>query len=251
MMNTGIKITIFGAFAFAMILVVFWNLTKTTRTTRINVKKYPIKGIDISHHQGEIEWDQLKRTGLSFIFIKATEGTDLRDSLFIENWENAEGIDITKGAYHFFSFCSPGSLQAENFLSTLETAEKILLPAVDIEFSGNCREWINYDAIRKELDIFLRTFESTHNIKPILYVTENSYNEIIAGKYKEYPIWVASSKEPSLKYGKEWTFWQYSNRGKIRGIRSFVDLNVFKGSESEFDEFPRITILTDSQKSTK
>lgn len=89
--------------------------------------EYPIRGIDISHHQEKINWDQLKQHGLSFVFIKATEGGDFKDSMFPSYWEGAQSIKLRVGAYHFYSLCRPWQDQLDNFTQTAAVWQAFLI----------------------------------------------------------------------------------------------------------------------------
>src|SRR5437867_1330928 len=65
-----------------------------------------LRGIDVSHYQGAINWDDVASGGISFAYIKATEGTNFVDPLFAQNWAGAEAAGLRRGAYHFFTLCS-------------------------------------------------------------------------------------------------------------------------------------------------
>ncbi|MEM1008274.1 MAG: GH25 family lysozyme, partial [Myxococcota bacterium] len=107
--------------------------------------RYPIRGIDVSHHQGRIRWSKIKSQEIRFAYLKATEGKDFIDRRFLENWRLARRAKIITGAYHFFTFCSSGKAQAEHFWSFLPKGQKMLIPAVDVEFGGNCRTWKSHE----------------------------------------------------------------------------------------------------------
>ena len=82
-------------------------------------RDFPSQGIDVSHHQGPIEWPLLPRQGVDFAYIKATEGGDFRDSAFAANWAGARAAGIARGAYHFFTLCRSGADQAANFIAAV------------------------------------------------------------------------------------------------------------------------------------
>src|SRR4051812_45438591 len=99
-------------------------------------QRYPIRGIDVSHHQRDIDWAAVKASGISFAYIKATEGADFKDSKFSENWNNSNAAQIVRGAYHFFTFGTSGESQAANFIAAVSSDANMLPPAIDLEFSG-------------------------------------------------------------------------------------------------------------------
>lgn len=97
---------------------------------------YPVRGVDVSAYQGQIDWETLADQGLSFAFIKATEGSSFEDPRFRENWTGARSAGLRVGAYHFFSFDSPGASQAQNFIGAVQGFEGMLPPVVDVELYG-------------------------------------------------------------------------------------------------------------------
>ena len=214
------------------------------RTGRIRLnypsrEHFPVWGIDISHHQGEIDWVKVRDSGVIFAFIKASEGEDHRDSRFDENWSASSAAGIVRGAYHFFTFCRDGKLQADNFLAALpkrDNSDPTLPPVVDVEFSGNCKNWLTVDLIRTELSSFLKRVEKSTSRRPIMYLTYDSFHRIADGYFPQYEIWIRNVLwQPSLDEPMAWTFWQYTDAGRISGIKGPVDLNVYRGALEEFE----------------
>lgn len=205
---------------------------------------YPVRGVDVSTYQGEIDWEVLSAQDISFAFIKATEGSSLVDPHFSFNFTEAQKCDIAIGAYHFFSYDSPAETQAENFINTVEAFEGMLPPVIDLEFYGNkekhppAREYVD-----EQLGIMLDTLEAYYGLKPIIYATEKSYELYLSGDYAEYDIWIRDVYfDPKLSDGREWTFWQYTNRERLDGYHGrekYIDVNVFNGSTEDFASYPR------------
>jgi len=203
---------------------------------------YPVRGVDVSAYQGEIDWAVLSSQGISFAFIKATEGSSFVDSRFESNLGDALETGLRIGAYHFFSFDSPGGTQAENFISQVPETGGLLPPVVDFEFYGDIGKTLpGRDETRAELDILLDRLESHYGVRPIIYATEKSYDNYISGHYEAYDIWIRNVyTAPKALENRAWTFWQYTNRGRLdgySGAERFVDLNVFNGSEDDFDKY--------------
>ncbi len=207
--------------------------------------KYPVRGVDVSHYQGEIDWQVLSGQDIQFAYIKATEGSSHTDERFSFNCEKARGAGLTTGAYHFFSFDSPGSAQAQHFIRTVEPFEGMLAPAVDVEFYGDKKENPPIPAlVEAELKDFLDQVEQAYGRKPVIYATKEAWELYIRGRFDDYPLWIRDIwQKPVLKSeaadGKEynWTFWQYTNRGRLKGFsgeETFVDLNVFYGTWEEW-----------------
>lgn len=223
---TIIRITILAIAVIAIILLyngIIWP-------NNLFVVQYSIYGIDVSHHQKDINWELIaENEKIKFAFIKATEGKDFRDKYFRKNWEEASKTGIYIGAYHYFKVTSTGKEQAENFIGIVPKGNGFLPPVIDIEEKG-----LEKEEFQKELHDFINIINQHYGQKPILYVVYPLYNQYIKGDYEEYPIWIRDIlKPPSLSDKREWLFWQYCNRGKLYGINTFVDLNVYKGNLNE------------------
>lgn len=231
-------IVLLGSVVFlALIAVVYFELGYI-RFNYPDESKYPVHGIDISHHQDVIDWDVLQRSDIRFAFIKATEGGDHKDTKFEQNWERAGDIGLIRGAYHFFTFCKSGREQALNYIDSVPFENNTLPPAIDLEFSGNCQARPTKEEVHQELSVFAKMVELKYGKRPIIYTTNKSYNAFIAGENLGYPVWIRDIyRKPGLKDRSPWTFWQYTHKGRLYGIDGFVDLNVFNGSTEEFLEF--------------
>ncbi len=205
-------------------------------------EEYPVKGVDVSAYQGEIDWEKLTSQNILFAFIKATEGSSFCDKNFAYNYAEAQKNGVAVGAYHFFSYDSDGKTQAENFISTVEPCEGMLPPVIDLEFY---EEYVKNpppkSRVDEQLQIMLNALEAYYGLKPIIYATEKSYRLYLSGGYEEYDVWIRNVvSSPRLPDGREWTFWQYTNRGKLEGYEGterFIDINVFFGSAEEFEEY--------------
>ena len=194
--------------------------------------EYPVQGIDVSHHQGEIKWEKVKKEGIDFAYIKATEGGDFIDKRFSTNWTQARKNHIVAGAYHFFTLCKSGKEQAENFISVVPIVENSLPPAIDLEFMGNCTSRSGRIDLNKELSIFMDKVQRQYKKKPVIYTTYEFYNRYNISGATDI-LWIRDIfMKPKKIYS--WTFWQFSNRQRIEGIEGYVDGNVFIGSKEDF-----------------
>ncbi len=204
--------------------------------------KYEVKGVDVSHYQGEIDWDILSGKGIDFAFIKATEGSSYVDPTYDYNSCEAAKTGLKIGAYHFFSFDSAGATQAENFISAVGKGDGMLPPTVDLEPYGSYRRALPpKETVRPELDSLLVALEKYYGKKPIIYTTQRAYKKYLTGGYEEYDIWIRGVlTAPKLSDSREWTFWQYSDKGRLQGYSGeerFIDLNVFRGTREEFERY--------------
>ncbi len=205
-------------------------------------KQYPVKGVDVSSYQGEIDWEVLANENIQFAFIKATEGSTYVDPNFSANYNAAIKTQLRIGAYHFFSYDSSGKTQAENFISVVPKTEGMLPPVADVEFYGN-KETIlpNKDDVYRELSIFLLELEKHYGMKPIIYATEKSYRLYIENNFSQYDLWIRNViSKPTISETNPWIFWQYTNRETLNGYAGeerFIDMNVFNGSKEEFLQY--------------
>jgi lysozyme len=239
LLRWGVALALIGVGAVAAIVSLYES--GRIRFNYPSQERFPVRGIDVSHHQGEIDWDAVRSAGIEFVFVKATEGRDHNDTRFLENWEGAGRAGIRRGAYHFFTFCTPGLEQADHFLSVVGSLPRELPVAADVEFSGNCEGWSSIDDIRSELRAFLRRVGDSLGHAPTLYVTPSSFREIAAGHFDRRRIWLRGLFfEPSRRRYGAWSFWQYADNARLPGIRGPVDLNVFCCSRAEFLALPSL-----------
>lgn len=195
--------------------------------------RFPVRGIDVSHHQGEIAWPEVATSGVDFALIKVSEGGDLKDPRFDDNWREAGEAKIARGAYHFFTFCTPGREQAAHFLSVLpDDAE--LPPSADVEFSGNCVNWQSIESIQRELRIFLEHMRAETGTQPLLYVNHASRRRIVADQFADTRLWVRDLFFAPSERGGAWLFWQFSDEGEVAGIAGPVDLNVYRRDRESY-----------------
>jgi lysozyme len=194
---------------------------------------YAVQGIDVSHHQARIQWDAVAAENIQFAFVKATEGATHADSLFCYNWRELKRNGIRRGAYHFYRPSVPADVQAHNFMSWVELSPGDLPPVLDIEVLDG----LATPTLLVELKTWLFLIEIRYGIKPIIYTSLKFYNKHLAGRFEEYPLWIAryAWREPTLACGSQWQFWQYGNRGRIAGINGPVDLNVFQGDLKDLE----------------
>ena len=203
---------------------------------------YDVKGVDVSSYQGKIDWDVIASQGVSFAFIKATEGSTFVDKNFAYNFEEAQKSRLSVGAYHFFSYDSSGVTQAENFINTVIPFEGMLPPVIDVEFYGDKeRNPPAREQVSEQLKVMLDLLEKHYNQKPIIYATEKSYELYLSNDYEEYDIWIRNViSKPKLSDDRKWVFWQYTNRDKLDGYNGkekYIDVNVFNGSVEEYTEY--------------
>lgn len=202
---------------------------------------YEVHGIDVSHYQGNIDWEVLqanKETDfpLHFVFMKATEGGDHGDDTFNSNFKKARDYGFIRGAYHFFTPRTDALKQADFFIRTVKLKSGDLPPVLDVELSGNKSK----RELQKSIKRWLDRVEAHYGVKPILYTSYKFKTHYLDDEaFDEYPYWIAHYYVDSVKYEGQWHFWQHTDIGTVPGINHDVDLNVFNGS---LDELKELTI---------
>jgi lysozyme len=206
-------------------------------------EEFPVWGLDVSRHQGPIDWHQVSATGeYDFVWIKATEGGDWTDPRFAENWRGAREAGLSVGAYHYFTLCRSAQEQAEHFLSVLPPwSPGDLPPAIDLEHEGNCRQGKpTPEQIEAEIQDFLQRVERGAGVVPAIYTTREFYNAHLQGGLGQRPLWLRDVFLRPERLGEQpWDFWQFRSRGRVPGIEGFVDLNVWRGDEASFRALTR------------
>lgn len=207
-------------------------------TQPASAEEYPVKGFDVSHHQNEIQWSQISPQEFKFVYLKATEGGDFKDRKFQENWLKAREHGFLVGAYHFYRLCRDGNIQAQNFIATVPQKVDALPPVIDLEYDSNCINTYSKDQLLLEIQDMHDQLKQHYGKQPIFYISKSFYNIVLAGQFDQVPLWVREYQgQPKLKGEPEWLFWQHTNQGKIKGISTPVDLNVFNGDHDAWQAF--------------
>jgi lysozyme len=197
---------------------------------------YDVHGIDVSRWQGQIDWWTAREHGVSFAFIKATEGGDHADPLFAAHWTAASAAGVPRGAYHFYYFCRSAAEQAAWFIANVPRERGALPPVLDMEWNGEsvtCPHRPDPDTVRSEMQVFLNIVGQHYDQQPILYTTVDFWHDNELWRLRGVQPWLrAVTRHPSEAYpdAEGWSFWQYSGTGLIPGIGEPVDLNAFRGT---------------------
>lgn len=190
---------------------------------------FPTIGIDISHHQGEMDWDQLfNQSGydslIHFVYCKATEGNTLVDSQWERNRKKLNEIGIPNGAYHFFISTDPPRPQVAHFLSHWKKRDIDLPPVLDVETEG-----ISDQDLIDKMRIWLNEVEFRTGMRPVIYTSLHFYETKFQHVFTNYKFWIAAyNRKPDCANDPRIIHWQFTDRGRIPGTREKVDLNVSK-----------------------
>ena len=222
----------------ASVLMLLWTAACKPSETVAQQKSpvTPITGIDISNHQGEVDFDKVKKAGVSYVFIKATQGNTFQDPLFRNDFDGASQAGLAVGAYHFYMTDDDPRDQFKNYVELVSLGRGHLPPVVDIEaLSKDTRpEFI------ADLQIFLDLLEEEYGAKPIIYSGKKFAKKHLEG-FSHYPLWLAEYEveEPSLPTAgwNSWTFWQWTQSARVDGIDGPVDGDRFNGDHVSFQGF--------------
>lgn len=182
-----------------------------------------MKGIDVSNHNGNINFNKVKVEGVECVYIKATEGTTYVDSYLDTNYSNAHYIGLKTGFYHFLVGTSSPETQATNFYNAIKDKSNELIPMLDIETSFN--------GLMDYVLRFIAKFKELSNM-PIGVYTYTGFMDNLDSRLKDYQLWEANyNNDPwNLPSNNIWSSrvgHQYTEKGKVNGINTNVDMNEF------------------------
>lgn len=183
-------------------------------------------GIDVSNYQRDIDWTATAEDkNITFVYIKATEGKTHQQRRYRQNIENARANGVRVGSYHFFRTTSTVQEQFDNFTSMVKKEEQDLVPMIDVETRRGVTGAQLADSVKRFADML----EDYYGCRPIIYTMASYYNDWLRFKLKGYQWFIAryAKTPPKLVDGTKWTLWQFSDRGRIAGIDSYVDLSRF------------------------
>ena len=195
-----------------------------------------IFGIDISHYQSNIDWSHLgklpENRKISFVFIRASVGNNAEDEYFYQNWLKAKQYGYIRGAYHYYRPDENSIEQANNFISLVRLEKGDLPPVLDIEKEATVQSMTK---LKKGLKKWLNKIEKYYGMRPIIYTADTYYRDFLSDTaFRKYKFWIANYNRVFQPQNHDnWAFWQFTQTGKIKGIKHDVDFNVFSGTLSD------------------
>lgn len=189
-----------------------------------------IHGIDISHYQGDVFWEAVGQSKMAYVYLKATEGGTRIDDKYAQNIDLAHRYGIKVGAYHFYRPRIPQQTQLDNFRAQCRPEDQDLLPMVDVE----TRSGLSKEEFVDSLLIFLQLMEKEYKQKPLIYTGANFYDANLLGLLHGYKVMIAqyTQREPVLKDDLDFVLWQYTAKGRLDGIKGYVDKSRFMGKHN-------------------
>jgi lysozyme len=197
-----------------------------------------LRGVDVSKYQGTIDWAKVKNSGVTFGFIRVSDGRNTRDPKFATNWSHARAAGVVRGAYQFFRPTQDATAQAKLLVDALagdyDAAD--LPPVIDVEVDGG----LSPATVRARLQTWIDYVEEHLGRKPIIYSGAYFWRDEVGGgdAFARHPLWIAqyTSLCPRLPQPWEhWTFWQHADTGRVPGIGVKVDVNRFDGTRADLD----------------
>lgn len=185
-------------------------------------------GIDVSAHQGRIDWTSVAKDDIEFAYVKATEGADFIDDRFEENWAAVDEAGLDRGAYHFFTLCTPGDEQAENFLQIAPPDPHALAPAVDLELAGNCSDRPRRSDVLNELRNFIERVEHAWRQELVLYLGNDFESFYKVRAPLDRPLWL---RRFLMRPDEGWLIWQLHGYARVDGVSGGVDLDVMRAPQ--------------------
>jgi lysozyme len=229
MRNLAIVIALLIVTACVTIMAYFYG----TWVPNNPLRQYPVKGIDVSHHNGAIDWHAVAGDGVKFAYIKATEGRDFQDDHFVAYSRDATAAGIVCGAYHYFRLGTPGLAQAQNFIRSVPRDTLPLPPAVDLETWGNSSTHPSVADFQTQLSDFLNALRKEYGTEPVVYASSDFIHTYL-GDIPQKRLWYrAVVLSPHLEGYDNWTFWQFTERARVKGVTGFVDMDVFRGAKDD------------------
>ena len=229
---------------------------------RMHYTSERIYGIDISRYQHgkgrkyfPIQWGKLRITSLgtisrktvqgpvdypvSFVYIKSTEGTSVRNPYFKSDYAQAHRHKVLTGAYHFFSVRSSAKAQADYFLRHSSFKRGDMPPVLDVEPTDKqIAQMGGANAMFRSIRTWMAAVMKRVGVRPVLYVSQrfvNKYLTLAPDIKRDYNVWIARYGE--YKPDVRLVYWQLCPDGRVQGIRGEVDVNVFNGYHDKFEEF--------------
>jgi len=201
--------------------------------------KYYVKGVDVSHHNPILNWEEALNQNITFAYLKATEGNTHEDRNYPYNYDLAKKANIKVGAYHFYTFGLSGKEQANHFIKTAQCKSGDMIPAIDVEHSKAnpySKDKDYKELVMSELKILEETLYEHYGVHPVIYTNKDCYKLYIKDNFPDNILWISDLHNEPGDNIKNWRIWQFSHKGELPGMIGDIDLNYYRYSYEEFRE---------------
>jgi len=222
---------LFGQFGLIFSLVVITLLFGGTlwlaaHHWRPSTADYHYQGIDVSDASGDVDWDAVKVAGASFAYIRATSGSEIRDSRFEENWRGAAAAELRRGAVQTYSLCKLAVDQANNFNTTVPRGDDSLPAAVELDFQQDCTDRPERDVVVAELGRFITMVEAYSRRPVVLQVSRRFEAAYRVTEAFDRPVWSTGNFFPPDYAARPWRMWRATDMRRIEGVNGPVNWDV-------------------------
>lgn len=227
-------------FAVLLVLGVYYvwrNMPREDRSVVVSKVEYPIHGIDVSNHNGKIDFEKVAADSIVFVYIKASEGVNYKDPRFDTNISNARNAGLKVGAYHFFRKDKDGAEQARNFMRVVKGVDVDMPYVIDVEDWGNSYFTRNSETVRN-LRAMVDCLEKA-GMRIMVYTNKDGYRKYLKEHFPEVKLWLCTFMHPDKLSAFQWDMHQYSHWGTVSGIQGEVDLDVFNGNCEQWERWLR------------
>jgi len=215
---------------------VVWRYVIVPHSVNVDRYRYPVAGIDVSRHNGDIDFEQVRDDDYQFVFIKASEGKTYKDDAFERNYNRAREAGLKVGAYHFFRKNRTGREQADNLLGVIKGKTFDLPLVIDLEDDwGNGAATSRQTALERVLEMLNILNDKGYQV--MIYTNLDGYEKYYKDMLGDHDLWLCSFTSPDMLSHLPPRIQQFSHEGSVNGIDGDVDLNVFRGSKRDWDSY--------------
>lgn len=215
---------------------VVWRYVIVPHSVNVDRYRYPVAGIDVSRHNGDIDFEQVRDDDYQFVFIKASEGKTYKDDAFERNYNRAREAGLKVGAYHFFRKNRTGREQADNLLGAIKGKTFDLPLVIDLEDDwGNGAATSRQTALERVLEMLNILNDKGYQV--MIYTNLDGYEKYYKDMLGDHDLWLCSFTSPDMLSHLPHRIQQFSHEGSVNGIDGDVDLNVFRGSKRDWDNY--------------
>lgn len=192
-----------------------------------------VAGIDVSYYQENIAWKRVRRAGIRYAFIRASDGLDRADERFAQNWSGAKRAGVLRGAYQYFRPDQDPLVQADLLVNMLASDPGELPPVIDVETDGGKKP----AELVARVQIWVERVRAKLGVEPIIYTGPEFWRDRAkSADMTSQRLWIAHYTRgcPTVPAPwQKWTFWQHTDNGRVPGIEGPVDLDLFAGTLEE------------------